>query len=725
LPRRAQRTPSLPTREALLDFLRESPGRVGKREIARAFGVKGADRVALKALLRDLAEEGAVEKRRARGFAAAGALEEYIVAEVTAIDEAGEAWAEPADWRGEGAAPRILLLPDTTRGRAPGLKDRALVRLRRAPDGGWLGHVIRRLPRAEGHLVGVLRAAPGGARIAPTNRRLGGDFAVTGTGPSARPGDLVLAEPLPSRRQGLPEARVVENLGSPDQPRAASLIAIHSHGLPTVFAPEALAEATRARPVTSLGHRTDLRGTPLVTIDDEDARDFDDAVWAEPDADPANAGGWTALVAIADVAHYVRAGTALDRDARERGNSAYFPDRVVPMLPEALSNELCSLKPAEDRPCLAVRMTIAADGRLARHRFVRGLMRSAARLTYRQIQGLRDKDGSPESLPVASLYGVFETLRRAREARGALDIDMPERRVHLDQDGRVTAILPRPHFDSHRLVEELMIAANVAAAETLERHRRTAIYRVHDQPAQAKIEALRDMLEGFGLRLRRGQRLEARDFNGILAAVEGKPYAATIHEGILRSQAQAEYSPTNIGHFGLALGRYCHFTSPIRRYADLMVHRALIAALGFGKDGPNEAELAAYAATALHVSSTERRADRAERDAVDRYLVGFLADQVGAAFGARITGVGRFGVFVRLEESGAEGLVPASRLHGGPFRADDGGLVLHGRGVTFRVGDPMTVELVEIDPVTASLRFDPVEKGRSGPARQRRGDRRR
>jgi ribonuclease R len=714
---RAKRAPGLPTREALLEFIREAPGRVGKQEIARAFGIKGSDRVALKALLRELADTGALERRRTRGFAAPGALEEFTVAEIVAIDEDGEPWAEPVAWSGPGAAPRILVLPDTVRGRAPGPKERVLLRLRRSREGGWLGHVVRRLPRAEGHIVGMVRAVPGGARLSPTNRRLGGDFALSGPNP-ARPGELVLAEPLPGRRLGLPEARVVEVLGAPDQPKIASLIAIANHGLPTVFSEAALTEAQRAKPVTTPGKRADLRAVPLVTIDDDDARDFDDAVWAEA----AEGGGWNALVAIADVAHYVRPGGALDRESRERGNSAYFPDRVVPMLPEALSNELCSLKPDVPRPCLAVELAFGADGHLIRHRFVRGLMRSAARLTYRQVQDWADRGGEPEHLPIAALYDLYRALRAAREQRGALDIDLPERRVHLDADGRVVAIRPRPRFDSHRLIEELMIAANVAAVETLESRRRPAMYRVHDQPAAAKVEALREVLDAFGLKLKRGQRLTARDFNGLLHAVKDRAYAATVHEAILRSQAQAEYNPENIGHFGLALRRYCHFTSPIRRYADLLVHRALIAGLGLGADGQSDAEAAAYPSTGLHITTTERRADRATRDALDRYLVGYLADQVGATFAARITGVGRFGVFVRLEETGAEGLVPASRLHGGPFRADPGGFVLEGRGVTLRVGEPLEVVLVEVDTLTASLRFDPAD---SGPHRRGRGTKRR
>ncbi|MSP83698.1 MAG: ribonuclease R [Alphaproteobacteria bacterium] len=722
MPRQRSRH-ELPDRNEILAFIRESPGRVGKREIARAFGVKGSDRVALKELLRDLAAEGVVEGGRRR-FVDPGKVPEFAVVAVTAIDGDGEAWAEPVDWRGPSPTPRVLLVSEATRARAPGLGERVLARLRPAGEGFLYGHVIRHLPREEGRLVGIYRRGPGGARITPTNRRIGGDFAVAGGSVAAAEGDLVIAVPEANRRLGLPEARVVEVLGSPRQPRVASLIAIHSHGLPTEFSADALHDAATARPVTGLGARTDFRHVPLVTIDDEDARDFDDAVWADADTDPANPGGWRAIVAIADVAHYVRAGGALDRAARERGNSAYFPDRVVPMLPEPLSNDLCSLKPGQDRPCLVVEMSIGARGELRRHRFQRGLMRSTARLTYRTLQTAAD-GGAPVAVATDALYGVFGVLREARRRRGALDIDLPERRVFLDEEGRVNAIVPRARFDSHRLIEELMIAANVAAAETLEGHRRPAMYRVHDQPTMAKVEALREVLASFGLKLRKGARIEPKDFNHILAATAGTPHAPIVHEAILRSQAQAVYDPANIGHFGLALRRYCHFTSPIRRYADLVVHRSLIEALGLGHDGLTPTETSDLPATGLHLTVTERRATRAERDAIDRYVAEFLADRVGATFSGRVTGVGRFGLFVRLDETGAEGLIPASRIPGGPFRPDEGGFVLAGHGVTYHIGEAAEVTLVEVEPVTGGLRFElaggEARKGRrDGPPRRRR-----
>jgi ribonuclease R len=400
----------------------------------------------------------------------------------------------------------------------------------------------------------------------------------------AEPGELVLAEVRQGRpRLGLREVRVTERLGAPGGTRTLSLIAIHEHELPVEFSPEALDEATAAGPA-ELGKRTDLRALPLVTIDGADARDFDDAVWAEPDPDPGNPGGWHILVAIADVAWYVRPGGALDRAAFERGNSAYFPDRVVPMLPEALSTGWCSLNPDEDRPCLAAEMWIDGSGKARKHRFLRGLMRSAARLTYEQIQAARDGDREAvaEALhepAIAPLYGAYESLLEARRARGTLELDLPERRVVLDEAGAVAAIERRERLDSHRLIEEFMIAANIAAARELETRRRPCMYRVHDQPDPVRIEALRQVLDSLDLRLARGQVMRAKLLNRVIERAKAHPAAAMVNMLVLRAQAQALYSPDNIGHFGLALTHYAHFTSPIRRYADLLVHRALIAGL--------------------------------------------------------------------------------------------------------------------------------------------------
>jgi ribonuclease R len=532
---------------------------------------------------------------------------------------------------------------------------------------------------------------------------------------SATPGELVLAEVLGQRRAGLRTARVVERLGAGDSPQTFSLIAIHSHGLPTEFSAAALAEAERAGPVTAEG-RTDLRGLPLVTIDGADARDFDDAVAAEPD--PAHPGGWHLVVAIADVAHYVRPDSALDLAAQERGNSAYFPDRVVPMLPEALSNGLCSLRPDQERACLAAHLWIDAEGQLRRHQFVRGLMRSRARLTYEQVQNARD--GHPDEVTgpllepvIAPLYGAFHTLARARSRRGTLELDLPERQVRLDEHGHAAMITVRPRYDSHRLIEEFMIAANVAAAESLEAASQPLLYRVHDRPSREKLEALREYLASIGLRLPRGHGTKPRDFTQILQQAEHHPQHSAINEAILRAQAQAVYAPDNIGHFGLALARYAHFTSPIRRYADLVVHRALIRAHGFAGGDAGAGDWSRLERVGDHLSKTERRAAAAERDAVDRYTAAFLAERVGATFSGRVAGVTRFGLFVRLEESGADGLVPVRTLPEDWYDHDQARHCLTGRrhGVVYHLGQALAVRLTEANPITGSLLLELAEAG--------------
>ncbi|MBL8566575.1 MAG: ribonuclease R, partial [Hyphomicrobiaceae bacterium] len=528
----------------------------------------------------------------------------------------------------------------------------------------------------------------------------------------AEEGELVVADVLPARRHGLPQARVVERVGRIDQPKAFSLIAIHTHDIPVAFPDDAIAEAEAARPVT-LGQRTDLRPIPLVTIDGADARDFDDAVWAEPDPDPANAGGWHAVVAIADVAWYVRQGGALDRAARKRGNSVYFPDRVVPMLPEALSNDLCSLRPNEDRACMAVHLWFDRDGNKRGHRFVRGLMRSAARLTYEQVQGaiegrVDDKTDTLLEGVIKPLYGVFRALLIDRERRGTLELDVPERKAVLDAEGRVQAIERRQRLDSHRVIEELMIAANVAAAETLERVRQPCMYRIHDSPSPEKIESVRGFLDELGYRLAKGQVVKPIQFTQILSQAQGRPEAGLISEVILRTQSLAIYSPDNIGHFGLALRRYAHFTSPIRRYADLLVHRGLIAGLGFGEGGLDAGRPEDFVALAEAISACERRAVSAERDAADRYVASFLAARVGESFPGRINGVTRFGLFVTLAETGADGLVPLSTLPRDYYDHDEHSHRLVGRatGREYKLGEKVEVRLREADPATGGLLFE-------------------
>jgi len=598
---------------------------------------------------------------------------------------------------------------------ALGIGERALVRFARGESGGWEARIIRRLDAPPDRIVGVFRLTREGGRIEPTDRKERREFRVARTdSKDARDGEIVLAVPKPSSRFGLPEAQVVERVGDSGNPRAFSLIAIHSYDIPSDFPAEAVSLAEAATPVT-LGQRDDLREIPLVTIDGADARDFDDAVWAE--RDPEKDDGWHAIVAIADVAWYVRPEDALDREAEKRGNSVYFPDRVVPMLPEALSNELCSLKPGVDRACMAVHLWFDDHGRLHRHRFVRALMRSAARLTYEEVQQAVDAKPAAHTAPLLEpalrpLYGAFRALDRARRQRGALDLDLPERRIQLDENGKVARIEPRERLDSHRLIEEFMITANVAAAETLERLHRGCLYRVHDAPDPAKIAALSEFLAEIGIpgvKLAKGQVIRPRHFNDILHKVADTPYASLVPQLILRSQAQAIYSPTNIGHFGLALRHYAHFTSPIRRYADLAVHRGLIAALNLGEAGANVAEKD-LAGVGEHVSMTERRAAAAERNAADRYISAFLSDRVGAEFAGRINGVTRAGLFVTLKETGADGLLPIRSLPSDYYDHDEAHHRLVGRrfGRSFSLGEAVTVQLAEANTVTGSLRFNLV-----------------
>ncbi|HIJ38618.1 MAG TPA: ribonuclease R, partial [Rhodospirillaceae bacterium] len=511
---------------------------------------------------------------------------------------------------------------------------------------------------------------------------------------------------------------IVERLGSMADPRSVSLVAIHSYDIPDLFPDEALtlAEAAQAAP---LERRRDLREVPLITIDGADARDFDDAVWAEA----SESGGWHIIVAIADVAWYVRPGDALDREAFNRGNSVYFPDRVVPMLPEALSNGWCSLKPNEDRPCLVAHLWIDAAGNAERHHFERALMRSVARLTYDQVQQAIEQ--GPEDNPATALiepvlkplYGAWSALVKARQRRGVLELDLPERQVVLGADGKIAQILPRQRHDSHRLIEDFMIAANVAAAEQIEALGLPCMYRVHDLPSQEKLESLRLFLAPLGLNLAKGQVLRPAAFNQILEQARALPEIHLINELVLRSQAQAAYAPDNIGHFGLGLARYAHFTSPIRRYSDLLVHRALISGLKLGSDGLPEDAIERFADIGTHISATERRAAAAEREALNRFTALFLADRVGAIFPGRINGVTRFGLFVTLDETGADGLVPLSSLPFDSFVFDGTKHNLTGRrtGLTLSLGDEVAVKLAEANPLTGGLVFNLADQGMKRP----------
>ena len=712
--------PGLPSPEALIQFLRDNPGALGTREIARAFRLGPAEQPALRDLLRRVGRTGELVRPtgQARGlkahgnrkFVAGAALPEIMPVECFGSDADGFPLVRPLDGSGDSDAPSFRLIGTAGDELAPG--ERALARLIRRDSGEIEAEIIRRLDTPgstqASRIVGIFRRTGDGGEVIPTDRRDKAEYRVLGHDAAGLADDeLVVAEELPSRRFGK-RARIIERLGPANAPGAISRMTIAAFDIPTEFPPAALTEAAAARPADPAG-RADLRGLALVTIDDSDARDFDDAVWAEPDADPANPGGWHIVVAIADVGAYVVPGSVLDREAARRGNSVYFPDRVVPMLPEALSNDLCSLVPGADRPCLAAHLWIDAAGRKRRHRFERALMRSAARLTYDSVQAAQDgRLGEPFPLAperLAALYGAFATLDRARLARGALILDLAEHRVVLDGDRRPIAVTLRTRLDSHRLIEEFMILANIAAAEELESRHQACMYRVHDVPDPEKLAALRDFLGEMGiagLALAKGQVIRPELFNRVLERAATMPEAAMINELVLRAQAQAVYSPNNLGHFGLALARYAHFTSPIRRYADLIVHRALLAGATPAREAGE-----ALGAIAEHISVTERRAAAAERAALDRYRAPLLSGAIGTVFAARITGVAPFGLFVTLPESGADGLIPISSLPSDYYDHEAARHRLVGRRTNrvFALGDAVTVTLVEADAVGGRLVF--------------------
>lgn len=708
----------LPDKAAIKKFIDEQSGPVGRREIARAFGIKGADRTELRGILKELADEGVIGRGSGRGgkrYTESGALPPVAVLRISSVDDDARLQAEPmATDQNEGVTfPPIVVQSDKRGNAALGVGDRVLARLTKKGK-GYEASVIRVLPKGPDRVIGVYAEIPGqGARIRPTDRRHKSDYAVDkDQNGGAKRGDLVVADVLIGRRHGLREARVVEVLGDMEDRRAISLIAIHANDIPDVFPDDAVAEAEAAQPVP-LGGREDLRHLPLITVDGADARDFDDAIWAAPDDDPKNKGGWQVIVAIADVSHYVTHDSALDREARKRGNSVYFPDRVVPMLPEALSNNLCSLRPDEDRPVLAVTMRLDAKGRRLEHKFHRAMIRSAARVVYEDLQAAQDGEPNEQTAEIvegviAPLYGAWGALMQAREARGPLDLDLPEMKISLGDDGRIADVRPRQRLDAHRVIEEFMIEANVAAAETLEGQKMPCVYRVHDVPDREKLLGLRDFLSSLNLSITLGERPRPELFNRILAKAKGTDHWEAVNQSILRSQSQARYDPDNIGHFGLARPRYAHFTSPIRRYSDLLVHRALIRGGGFGDDGLRDEEADRLAATCEHISNTERRAMVAERDANDRYMAAFMAEHTGAEFEARVNGVTRAGLFLTLVETGADGLLPMRYLHDDYYQFDEAQKALIGErsGTRYRLGDSFTVRLVEVNTLTGGLIFE-------------------
>ena len=707
----------IPSKTEILDWIADNPGLTAKRDIAKAFGIKGADRIELKRLLKELEAEGTLDRRR-KSYRDPEKLPPVTVLTILAPDRNGDLFARPMEWQGEAPEPRVLFQPRNS-DPALGEGDRILGRVNevRGEDYHYEARLIRKIGTNPQKVLGIFRKETEGGRIIPIDKGADKEWTVASDATQgAKDGELVEAEQAgPKGRMGLPKARIIERLGDPSAPKAVSLIAIHQHGIPDDFPDDAIAEADRMKPAP-LGDREDLRHLPFVTIDPADARDHDDACFAHPDEDPKNEGGHIVWVAIADVAHYVTPGSALDREARKRGNSTYFPDRVVPMLPDRLSGDLCSLHEGVARSVIAVWMKLDAKGRKISHRFTRAMIKSVASLNYTEVQDARDghaNDRCADLLEevIAPLYAAYEATKTARAMRQPLDLDLPERKIELSEDGEVTSVALKARFDAHRLIEEFMILANVAAAEELIRLQRPLLFRVHEEPSPQKLDALREVAEASGFTLAKGQVLRTEHLNRLLAQAEGTDFDELLNISTLRSMTQAYYNAENFGHFGLALKNYAHFTSPIRRYSDLIVHRALITGHGWGKDGLSPEEIELLEETAQHISETERRSMAAERDTTDRYLAAYLADRVGNEFPGRISGVTRFGVFVKLDETGADGLIPIRTLGREFFHFDPKSQTLMGAdtGTEIGVGQRVTVRLAEAIPVTGGLMLELLE----------------
>ncbi|HEY0274899.1 MAG TPA: ribonuclease R [Paenirhodobacter sp.] len=715
----------IPTKEQILAWLADNPGAGAKRDIAKAFDITGAAKIELKRILREMTDEGTVDRRR-RSYRDAAKLPPVSVLRVTAPDASGDLWAEALEWDGEGDPPTILFMPKKG---DPALAegDRILARMTETVGQpyDYEARLIRVLGQSAQKIVGIFRKTAEGGRIAPIDKGSSAEWLVPpGATLEARDGELVEAEQSgPKARLGLPRARVTERLGDPTAPRAVSLIAIHQHGIPDDFPAAVMAEADAAIPAALTG-REDLTALPFVTIDPADARDHDDACLVIADDNPANPDGFLLWVAIADVAHYVTPGSALDREARKRGNSTYFPDRVVPMLPDRLSGDLCSLHEGVTRAVIAVRMTVDSTGQKRAHHFTRALIRSAGSLEYAQVQEAHDGRPDAQCEPllqevIEPLYACYEALKRARAVRQPLELDLPERQIMIDDAGKVSSVRFKERLDAHKLIEEFMVLANVAAAEELERLRRPLLYRVHEEPPPDKLESLRDVAQASGFTLAKGQVLKTAHLNRLLAQAEGSEFDELVNISTLRAMTQAYYAPRNLGHFGLALRSYAHFTSPIRRYSDLIVHRALITGHVWGKDGLSPFDIDNLDDTAQQISDTERRSMAAERDTTDRYLAAYLSDRVGSEFTGRISGVQKFGLFVKLDETGADGLVPVRSIGREFYHYDAEAQQLVGAdtGVTIGIGQRVLVKLAEAIPVTGGLELELLEiDGASLPA---------
>lgn len=692
-----------PSAEEILAYIKQNPSYASKRDIVRHFSIKGPDKITLKRTLKEMSETGQLATDHAKKFRSTDSLPPVTIIEFSHIDPGGDLILKTPQIKLD-EKPVIRLDSASKKYAAMGPGDRALARLIKTSSTRqtYRAKIIKRLESHSSHLLGVFRGGAHGGRLIPVDKKIREEYIIRDddTG-GAEDGELVLCSHLAnkSRRHLVKGAKVLERLGDVHAPKSISLIAIHTNEIPTVFPDVAVEQAASAKQPSFKG-RTDLRSVPLITIDPIDARDHDDAIFAEPDTDPANAGGWHAIIAIADVAAFVTPGSPLDKEAYLRGNSCYFPDRVVPMLPETLSNGLCSLKPGEDRAALICHIWYDSTGFKRRHKFDRAVIQSHANISYEKVQCALDGKPDEATRPflktvLEPLNQCFKALMMARAAREPLDLDLPEKKIIMNDEGEVIDIVERERFDAHRIVEELMISANVAAAEQLEAHRIYPLYRVHEEPPSAKLDTLRDFLKSQELTLTKGAVMQPRLFNGILRQTADEARGPQVHEMILRSQTQAYYGPETLGHFGLALPRYAHFTSPIRRYADLVTHRNLISALKLGEGGWRPEKPEELKEIGEHISKTERRAMTAERQSTQRYVASYLEKHIGEDFEARVSGITRAGMFVTLHPSGGDGLLPMRSLGDDYYHHDEARQCLIGQktGKTYHLGDVITVRL--------------------------------
>lgn len=689
----------------IINFLNSDNKPVTKNQLLKAFGIKSADKKAFTKTINNMVTEGILEKTSG-SYSLVNTIPNILVLEIDEISSNGTITATPADTKYSSAKNLKITIQNIPKNEEIIKGHRVLARIHKQGS-VYKADIIRALDRPKNKIIGLVHKENNNYLLLPTDKKLKARYKISQRDLNgALPDQLVEAEIQPSRNRYTKDVRVIKTLNQKSDKNTFSEISIREAGLRDHF-PETVIHETKNMKVPGLEGRDDLLSIPLVTIDGPDARDFDDAVWSNKTED-----GAEIIVAIADVSYYVRPGSELDNEAYLRGNSTYFPDRVIPMLPEKLSNDLCSLRPNENRACIFTKMKIDNKGQLKSYKFGRGLMKSVARLTYEQVQSA--KDGSPDTITapliknvIEPLYKVFDILQKARIKRHAMELDLPERKILVNDNNEMIGITQRVRLDSHKLIEEFMILANVAAALALEDKEAALPYRVHEKPDSFKMESAKSFIRTFGIGLPEGPINSTKQINYILGQIKNHEHGDLIQETLLRSQSQAHYSPHNKGHFGLALKSYAHFTSPIRRYSDLLLHRSLVKAFNLGPGGINQEQETQLEEKCNHISSTERVSAEAERSAVDRFAAAYLSNQIGDEFEGRIKSVTRFGLFVTLDKTGVDGLVPKSTLPSDHYIHDEDQNALIGKrsGRVYRQGARITVKLSEANPLTGSTVF--------------------